>query len=195
MTDSFIQKLMIAKQVMDKSNDIPRGMSQPMEINQNISNNRIEAPEPYFNQPVPSNYNIPKEYLQEQQPPSKKPVEITEDRIKNSKLPDAIKELMIKHPIKKPEQYSPTLSDDVIEKAARLMQENKTITQSSNKTNTKNPSQNNLDIRKIVREELENILSENGLIFESESKSNEIFQFRVGKHVFEGKVTKIKQIK
>lgn len=195
MNEDFIQKLMIAKKVMDKHNEIPRGGATSMDMGQTISNNGINSPEPYFQEPIPSNYNIPSEYLQEQKVLSKKPVEITEDRIKNSKLPDAIKELMIKHPIKQPEQYNPTLSDDVIEKAARLMNNGNTITQTSNKQTSKPTNQNNSDIRKIVREELENILSENGLLSESESKSNEVFQFRVGKHIFEGRVTKIKQVK
>jgi DUF917 family protein len=128
----------------------------------------------------------------ESKPITKAPV-VTEDRIKNSKLPDAIKDLMLKHPIKQPESYNPTLSNDVIERAARLMGENKTVTQSSNKP-TSNPQVNNLDIRKIVRETVEEVLRENGLLMESESKSNETFQFRVGKHVFEGKMTKVKKL-
>jgi hypothetical protein len=194
MNDDFIQKLMIAKKVMDKHNEIPRGGSSSTP-NMDLSTRQVSVPEPYFPESIPSTYNIPNEYLQEQKVLPKKPVEITEDRIKNSKLPDAIKELMIKHPIKQPEQYNPTLSDDVIEKAARLMNNGNTITQTSNKQTSKPTNQNNSDIRKIVREELENILSENGLLSESESKSNEVFQFRVGKHIFEGRVTKIKQVK
>jgi hypothetical protein len=195
MTDDFIQKLMIAKQVMDKTNNIPRGgVSESVNVNENYNNQRISTPEIYSEQPIPAKYNIPQEYMQttESKPITKAPV-VTEDRIKNSKLPDAIKDLMLKHPIKQPESYNPTLSNDVIERAARLMGENKTITQSSNKP-TSNPQVNNSDIRKIVRETVEEVLRENGLLVESESKSNETFQFRVGKHIFEGKVTKVKKI-
>ena len=36
--------------------------------------------------------------------------------------------------------------------------------------------------------------TKNGLITESSEKSNEVFTFKVGKHVFEGKVTKIKKL-
>ena len=128
--------------------------------------------------------------------PSKPPV-ITEDRIKNSKLPDAIKDLMLKHPIKQPDSYSPSLSNDVIEKAARLMGENKTITQSSNKQNLPNPQprNSNSELKKVVKEVLEELLIEHGIISESEQKTEETFQFRVGKHVFEGKVTKVKKLK
>jgi hypothetical protein len=37
-------------------------------------------------------------------------------------------------------------------------------------------------------------LSENGLLIESVNKSNDLFTFKVGSHVFEGKVTKIKKV-
>ena len=194
MTDDFIQKLMIAKQVMDKTNDIPRGgAAGTLPMTENFNNQKIQVPELYSEQPIPASYNIPQEYMEVSQPKTMKPPVVTEDRIKNSKLPDAIKEIMLKHPIKQPEQYSPTLSDDIIERASRLMGENKTVTQSLNQPTSK-PQSNNTDIRKIVRETVEEVLRENGLLMESESKSNETFQFRVGKHVFEGKMTKVKKL-
>ncbi len=194
MTDDFIKKLMVAKQVMDKTNDIPRGgTAGTLPMTENFNNQKIQTPELYSEQPIPASYNIPQEYLETSQPKTMKPPVVTEDRIKNSKLPDAIKEIMLKHPIKQPEQYSPTLSDDIIERASRLMGENKTITQKSNQPTSK-PQSNNSDIRKIVRETVEEVLRENGLLMESESKSNETFQFRVGKHIFEGKMTKVKKL-
>lgn len=194
MTDDFIKKLMVAKQVMDKTNDIPRGgAAGTLPMTENFNNQRIQVPELYSEQPIPASYNIPQEYMEVSQPKTMKPPVVTEDRIKNSKLPDAIKEIMLKHPIKQPEHYSPTLSDDIIERASRLMGENKTITQKSNQPTSK-PQSNNSDIRKIVRETVEEVLRENGLLMESESKSNETFQFRVGKHVFEGKMTKVKKL-
>jgi hypothetical protein len=194
MTDDFIQKLMIAKQVMDKTNNIPRGgVNGTLPVNENFDSHRIATPELHLEQPIPATYNIPQEYIETSQPKTIKPPVVTEDRIKNSKLPDAIKELMLKHPIKQPEQYSATLSDDIIERASRLMGENKTITQTSSQPTSK-PQSKNSDIKKIVRETVEEVLRENGLLMESESKSNETFQFRVGKHVFEGKMTKVKKL-
>jgi hypothetical protein len=194
MTDDFIKKLMVAKQVMDKHNSIPRGgATGTLSVNENFDNNRITTPELYSEQQIPATYNIPQEYMETSQPKTIKPPVVTEDRIKNSKLPDAIKELMLKHPIKQPEQYSATLSDDIIERASRLMGENKTITQTSSQPTSK-PQSNNSDIRKIVRETVEEVLRENGLLMESESKSNETFQFRVGKHIFAGKMTKVKKL-
>ena len=50
------------------------------------------------------------------------------------------------------------------------------------------------DIKKIVRETVEEVLSENGLMVESTQKSNEIMTIKVGKHIFEGKISKIKKI-
>jgi len=46
----------------------------------------------------------------------------------------------------------------------------------------------------MINEAVTKSLKENGLITESSEKSNEIFSFKVGKHIFEGKVTKIKKL-
>ena len=46
-------------------------------------------------------------------------------------------------------------------------------------------------VRDVVREELQSA----GMIMEGNTKTNESLQLRVGKHVFEGKVTKIKKVK
>ena len=55
-----------------------------------------------------------------------KPVGVpTVDAIKNSKLPDEIKRLMMEHPIAQPSSPmgNTVLSDELIEKASRLMKE------------------------------------------------------------------------
>jgi DUF917 family protein len=49
-------------------------------------------------------------------------------------------------------------------------------------------------IKKMIREAVDEALEENGLIVESSEKANEMLSFKVGKHVFEGKVTKIKKL-
>jgi hypothetical protein len=46
----------------------------------------------------------------------------------------------------------------------------------------------------MINEAVNDALKENGLLIESSEKSNEMFTFRVGKHIFEGKVTKIKKL-
>jgi hypothetical protein len=159
-------------------------------------------------------YNIPAEFLQEseqiQQPylsnaprENTKPVGVpTVDAIKNSKLPDEIKRLMMEHPIGQPQQQSTTISNDVIERASRLMRANKEgyIPESAKpKQQTQQPqsSVSGIDyklIKKMINEAVNDALHENGLITESSEKSNEVFSFKVGKHIFEGKVTKIKKL-
>jgi hypothetical protein len=189
--NELIQKLMISKKIMEKHNNMSRNQTQ--ESNYNINVESFE--------PVSSNYNVPQEFLSEQ--PTQKTYSSetpTRDRILNSKLPDEIKQLMIEHPIEKPtnSMAGPSLSDELVDKAARLMNVNakgdkigETIkrqpTQQTNPIITE-------DIKSIIRETIEDVLRENGLITESESSSNDVFKFRVGQHIFEGKLTKIKKI-
>lgn len=193
MTDDFIKKLMVSKQIMDKHREIPRsGQGGSTYINESS----VSTPELYSAEPVPASYNIPQEFLQAESRVNTTTPIVTEDKIIKSKLPDAIKKLMIEHPIEKPQQHSPTLSNDLIERAARLMNENKEVTQQSNKVNTTQPSQNsnNSDLKRMMRETIEEVLKENGLIVESTSKSQDLFTFKVGKHLFEGKISKIKKL-
>jgi hypothetical protein len=201
MTEDFIQKLMIAKQVMDKSNQIPRGGNGevlPQNTNENYSDRVTSTPELSSFNPIQANYNIPQEYMEVSQPKNLKAPLVTEDRIKNSKLPDAIKNLMLTHPITQPNTMTnTTISDDIIEKASRLMNKGNGTTIKENSSQKQTQVQNipdNKEFRKMLKEVVGEVLSENGLLTESETKSNETFQFRVGKHLFEGKVTKVKKI-
>ena len=187
--NELIQKLMISKKIMDIHNKTPRG--QVSEMNVNIP--EVEE----YNAP-PSSYNIPEDILSEvnhSKPQIKNTQEVpTQERILSSKLPDEIKRLMIEHPIAQP----PTLSNDLIEKASRLMNTNAAgdVTKIQSKV-TQKPDYSSIDlnqIRNIVKETVEDVLRENGLLIESTSKSNETITFKVGKHIFEGKVTKIKKI-
>lgn len=153
-------------------------------------------------------YNIPQEYLQEQQSApllsqipreNTKPVGVPSvDAIKNSKLPDEIKRLMIEHPIAQAQQQQTTLSNDLVEKASRLMkrEDSNYIPESAkNKQTTKVSSGIDYNmIQKMIEEAVEKALEKNGLLVESAEKTNEIFSFKVGKHIFEGKVTKIKKL-
>ena len=203
-----MEKLALSKAIMDKADGIKNSNSMngglpPTSLQQ------MNSPES-FNIPT-AKYNIPAEFLQEseqtQQPylsniprENTKPVGVpTVDAIKNSKLPDEIKRLMIEHPINQPNSMAgPSLSNDLIDKASRLMnldakgspkghQPNRMVEQSI-------PTQDLSTLKELLREVVEEVLQENGLIAESTQKSNEIFSFKVGKHIFEGKVTKIKKI-
>ena len=192
--NDLIAKLMISKQIMDKHKQMPRAGADSMPMNVNIP----EVQE--FSTPK-ANYSLPQEYLQEASIPQQRPPqEMTKDRVLSSKLPDEIKRLMIEHPIAQPNSMAgPTISSDIVEKAARLMNTDA----SGKQVNPSQPKQQiqqqsiGLDvntIKSIVRETIEEVLSENGLLVESTSKSNEVFTFRVGKHIFEGKLTKIKKV-
>jgi hypothetical protein len=208
--DQLMQKLMLSKAIMDKTDGIKRSDSRDM----NSPSNMVES----FNIPQ-AKYNIPQEFLQEQQSSSQmsqpylsslpventKPVGVpTIDAIKNSRLPDEIKKLMMEHPISQPQQQqTATLSNDLIERASRLMKENPgsyvpDSAKPKQQTQSTQPSPvTNIDyklLQKMINEAVNNALKENGLLVESTDKTNELFSFKVGKHIFEGKVTKIKKL-
>jgi hypothetical protein len=210
--DRLMEKLALSKAIMDKADGIKSSNSMngglpPTSLQQ------LNMPET-FNAPNVK-YNIPSEFLQEseqtQQPylsniprENTKPVGVpTVDAIKNSKLPDEIKRLMIENPITQPQQQqSTTISNELIEKASRLMKQGNQnyIPESAKPKQQTQQSQSPASginyklIKQMINEAVTEALHENGLITESSEKSNEIFTFKVGKHVFEGKVTKIKKL-
>lgn len=199
----LMQKLAISKKIMDVHNNIQRGTASP-------SMPMVEN----FDTPAAS-YNIPQEYLSEvqTQKPSYDPSQpLDEVRIKNSKLPDEIKKLMIEQPIIQPNSMGggSVISDDIIEGAQRLMNLNSTkqvpTTETTQRTQPKSNESSNINlsemksmlrdvvrdtVRDVVREELQ----EAGMLVESTSKSNDTIQFKVGNHLFIGRVTQVKKIK
>ncbi len=200
-----MEKLALSKAIMDKADGIKSSNS----MNGGLPPTSLQQ----FDVPN-AKYNIPSEFLQEG--PSQqtqylssvprentKPVgNPTVDAIKNSKLPDEIKRLMMEHPIGQPQQQPTTISNELIEKASRLMKDNSNnyVPDSAKPKQVQTqptPSVGNIDynvIQKMITEAVNNALRENGLLMESSEKSNELFTFKVGKHVFEGKVTKIKKM-
>jgi hypothetical protein len=203
--DRLMEKLALSKAIMDKADGIKNSNS----MNGGLPPTSLQQ----FDVPN-AKYNIPSEFLQEG--PSQqtqylssvprentKPVgNPTVDAIKNSKLPDEIKRLMMEHPIGQPQQQPTTISNELIEKASRLMKENSNnyVPDSAKPKQVQTqstPSVGNIDynvIQKMITEAVNNALRENGLLMESSEKSNELFTFKVGKHVFEGKVNKIKKM-
>ena len=190
----LIQKLMISKQIMDKHNGMNRNQMQ---------GNVLSSPMVEEYSPVQANYNLPSDLLSEASAtPTKVNTELpTSDRILNSRLPDEIKKLMMEHPIQQPNMGVSTgsvLSNELVEKASRLMNTNAKgdLIQQPHKPqqqiNESIPNNNNL--KSIIRETMEEVLKENGLLVESESKSNDLFKFRVGDHIFEGKIVRVKKV-
>lgn len=191
MDNNLMQKLMMSKAIMDKVNQIDK--TGVKNSNQKPALNVEE-----FNAPN-AKYNIPQEFLSEN-PKIKNNLSdrsTSVESIKNSKLPDEIKRLMIEHPIQKQQAQETVLSDELVEKASRLMKNN-----FSNNYNPEEKVKKDLDVkqvnstslRKMIKEVVEECLKSNGLLIESEEKTNENFTFKVGKHIFEGKVTKVKKI-
>jgi len=202
--NDLMQKLIHSKKIMDfgegtkptKRSETPQSLSRPM----------VED----FDMPQVK-YNIPQEFLQEQsQIPylssvpreNTKPVGVpTVEAIKNSKLPDEIKRLMIENPIAQPQSQQVSISNELVEKASRLMKSESSNYIPESAKNTKktitNSSSSSVDyneLKKMVKLAVEESLRENGMLTESTEKSNEFFSFKVGKHIFEGKVTKIKKV-
>lgn len=184
----LMQKLALSKAIMDKTEGIKRGTVSQKQEQPLVSD---------FDIPT-AKYNIPNGILDESTVKQSQTREVkppTIDAIKNSKLPDEIKKLMIEHPIQQPSQSQPVLSDELVEKATRLMKDqNSNHYSSDSKQDKKIPITSNENLNKIVREAVKDILKENGLLLESTEKTNEGFSFKVGKHIFEGKITKIKKL-
>lgn len=186
----LLNKLVISKKIMERHNAMSR--------NTNIDIPQTKSPMVEDYQPVQGNYNLPNDLMTEVQIPQQNQLP-TKDRILNSKLPDEIKQLMLEHPIEQPTMGGPTLSNDLVDKAARLMNlknNGEQINETTNRQQTQKSSVglSSNDIREIVRETVEDVLKENGLLVESTTRSDEVFKFRVGNHLFEGRLTKIKKI-
>jgi hypothetical protein len=214
--NDLMMKLMTAKQIMTKHNEIGRG---GIPVNVNNSAPLVEdfkAPQATYNLPSEfmnesltmghmQNDDVNTPYLSEEAMSKnihKMPQQASQDRILQSKLPDSIKQLMMEHPIVQPDNPlsgGSGISNELAEKAARLMntKANGDVINPQQKRPQQQPSQIPVssDLKSMIQEAVREVLSENGLITESVSKTNDVFSFRVGSHVFEGKVTKIKKVK
>ena len=198
--NDLIQKLMVSKKIMERHDTMGRG---------NNGINNFSTPQVENYEAPQATYNLPNDILNESEfhttsTVSKPQQPVTKDRIMSSKLPDEIKQLMMEHPIVQPNNPltgGSSISSELAEKAARLMNVNAKGEQLPN-TQQRRPIVNESisngisadDIRSIVRETVEEVLKENGLMVESTKKSNDVFKFRVGQHMFEGKVTKVRKI-
>jgi len=197
--NDLIQKLMVSKKIMERHNSMGRGAS---------SNMGFESPQVETFEAPQAKYNLPQDVINESEfhptnnsVPNTQP--ITKDRIMSSKLPDEIKQLMMEHPISQPTNSlngGSTISAEIAEKAARLMNINPKGEQLP-RTEQRRPITESVgngisadEIKSIVRETVEDVLKENGLLVESTKKSNDVFKFSVGQHIFEGKVTKIRKV-
>jgi hypothetical protein len=106
---------------------------------------------------------------------------------------------MIEHPIEVPNSMGggSVLSDELVEKATRLMgtspkgnQPNQVVKEQSQ---PQSPNFNMKQLKSLLKEVVEEVLLENGVLSESTEKSNEMFTFKVGKHIFSGKISKVQK--
>ena len=207
--EDLMQRLAVSKKIMDRSEEIKGG--NPRKIN-------MPMVEDY--QPVQATYNLPQEFLSETttQIPTHDPTKPLEtNRIMSSKLPDEIKALMIEQPIVQPSSMNGNseISEEIIQGAQRLMnmgvKNNPTTTQkqqqqpqqnrineNTNQSGSFNMNEMKSIIRDVVRDTVRDVvreeLKEAGMLVESTQNSNETIQFKVGQHLFIGKVLKVKKL-
>lgn len=208
--EDLMQRLAVSKKIMERSEQI-----------KSTDNRKINMPIVEEFSPVNATYNLPTEFLPEQAQRQSnfdptQPIE--EGRILKSKLPDEIKRLMIDQPIVQPSSLSGgiEISEEVIQGAQRLMNMNQNKiselpTKVSSETLLETPQPNrksdNLNInvneiksmiRDVVRDTVRDVVREElkdaGMLVESTQNTNEVIQFKVGQHLFIGKVTKIKKL-
>ena len=201
---SLQQSLINAKKVMNKvdSGNIPSGnISLPQG---NINEALAQVP-----QNIPKLPNVDANMSSARKDLSPK-ANMTEDRIKNSKLPEAIKKLMIDNPIPDvPMGSSMGLSDDFIGGVKEAMEKQDiptssyklqdTITESIIPSSTKNKMTKS-SLKSIIKESVKELIDDviDVKINESvkmKTDTNENFSFRVGDKIFYGKITSTKQVK
>jgi hypothetical protein len=206
----LMQRLAVSKKIMERTEQIKTG---------SIDSRSFNIPKMDEYEPINAKYNVPQEFLPESttqktfHDPTKP---LDNERVLKSKLPDEIKKLMIEQPIIQPSGMngSATISEEVIQGAQRLMNMDKPL--QSNEQPKKQVSENSIintqpssshnisisemknmirdTVRDTVRDVVREELKEAGMIVESTSNSNETIQFKVGQHLFIGKVTKIKKL-
>lgn len=188
-----IQKLMMAKAIMDKGKELDR-VKTPQSNSSRVQVENFDMPQ--------VKYNIPSDILSEVQSPTPQmPTSkflnqgyptASANAIEKSRLPEEIKRLMIEHPIEQPGgNNNVTLSDDLIERASRLMGTKRVTEQTQPQQSAPNTS----DMKELMKSVVKEVLKENGMLVESVERTNDNFKFQVGNHIFEGKLTKIKKLK
>ena len=153
-----IEKLLLSKAIMDKHNQMGRGQVTNSLPSMQLEN--YEAPQAKYNIPQEMLESAPRPMAPPMSNPSKGFTKPSIDAIKNSRLPDEIKKLMIEHPIDTPNSMSgPTLSDDLVEKAARLMKNN-LFEEQKNPTSKSQTIPQSSDLKKMIKEAVREVMME-----------------------------------
>ena len=195
--DELVQKLAASRKIMNK---VDTGDYQKGNINEDIL---TKAPEELS------------EMMVESQQPQRKglglPVGVPSvEKIRGSKLPDAIKTAMIEKPIPVPDiSLNEGLDINLVNKARRLMEEDGSISSSSKRAGAPSPIPQRAEniriesvdekkletlieniIRKVLDEKLTQILTAQHM-----GTINESLAIKVGDSIFTGKITKVKTSK
>ena len=136
---------------------------------------------------------------------------ITEERINNSKLPDVIKQAMIKSPIPEiPFNGSVGLTDEFLSGVKEQMVKQdipvsstypkSNIVQPTKRTNKKSNKLTSSNLKSIIKESVRELITEvvDDRIDEAinmKTSSDENFQFKIGDRIFYGKITSSKSVK
>lgn len=183
--NDLMKKLVQAKKVMNK---VDGGDYQRGQVNESML---LSSPEDVMNN------------TEHQSNPTRPMGVPSIDRIKNSKLPDAIKKAMIESPIQQMNQISlnDTLDMDFIKGAKRLMEQEGVATRPSAQPKQTIVNNSNIDmsaiavlientIRKVMDEKLNQILTA-----QTTSTINENLVLKVGDSIFKGKITGVNKAK
>jgi hypothetical protein len=186
-SNDLMQRLAQAKKIMNK---VDSGNFERGHVNENLI---MSESEEYVQQDY-----IPQDYTPS---PTRNIPPPTNDRILQSKLPDAIKKAMIENPISQI-SLNDTIDMDFIKGAKRLIeQENGTIKSTSKQKTTSIPTHSNIDmgaiailientVRKVMDEKLNQLLTA-----QQTSSINENLVLKVGDSIFKGKITGVNKAK
>ncbi|MAH43641.1 hypothetical protein CL614_08055 [archaeon] len=194
--ETLQEKLIQAKRVMDAIDGKPSNKTQHTLTESNLP-------------PVSNNFNTESidNVIQSNASTTRSP--ITEEKVRKSNLPDAIKKLMIDHPI--PEvSFGNQIPDSLIEGAAEKMKKLSGMDSASHSFNTTKKytspptsprtqkiTQSSLKnlVRETIKESLDELIDEriSKKIVES-GKLNESIKLVVGNTIFEGKILTTKKI-
>lgn len=196
--DKLTNSLIAARQVMNKvdNGSYSKGNIDTTKLSEQVDN-ATQTPPSQTGQMTSPNTN--------QRPVS---ANITEDKIKGSKLPDSIKKLMMENPIPTVD-YTNELPSGFIDEVAKKMEQQSEFTSGGQRTNIKetvntpqvsNTSINNDDLKTLIRETItetldEIIESKVAKLMDGNKQIDENLQIRVGDSMFIGKLTDVRKMK
>ena len=198
------QSLINAKKVMNKVEGV--NFTKGSGSMTNVPTNQLMESLP----PVQALPNVPQATAADRQDLTPKKY-ITEERINNSKLPDVIKQAMIKNPIPEiPFNGGVGLTEDFLSGVKEQMVKQdipvsssyleSNIVQPTKRTSKKSNKLTSSNLKSIIKESVRELITEvvDDRIDEAinmKTSSDENFQFKIGDRIFYGKITSSKSVK